>query len=163
VAAPGRGLRASVAALVALGILAGGAGGYWIDRELRPHPDRETVLELRRRLQAEGSQLHRLRGDLDRARSDLAAEQEHLRSAAADLEATRRALAEARRKLAEARQAETVRYRIRPGDTLWGLARTFLGDGRRWPEIVRANPSRITDPDRLLIGQVIDIRLGSGR
>jgi proteasome lid subunit RPN8/RPN11 len=163
VAAPGRGLRASVAGLVALGILAGGAGGYWIDRELRPHPDRETVLELRRRLQAESSQLRRLRGDLDRARSDLAADQERLRSAAADLEATRRALAEARRKLAKARQAETVRFRIRPGDTLWGLARTFLGDGRRWPEIFRANSSRITDPDRLLIGQVIDIPLGSGR
>ena len=77
-------------------------------------------------------------------------------------EAGVRALAEARRKLAEARQAETVRYRIRPGDTLWDLARTFLGDGRRWPEILRANHSRITDPDRLLIGQVVDIPLGSG-
>jgi len=160
---PGQRLRASVAALVALGILAGGAGGYWLDREFRPHPDRQTVRELRRRLQAEGSQLRRLRGDLDRAKSDLATEQDRLRSAAADLEATRRALAETRRELAEARQAETARYRIRPGDTLWDLARTFLGDARRWPEIVRANPSRITDPDRLLIGQVIVIPLGSGR
>ncbi len=163
VAVPGRGVRASVAALVALGILAGGAGGYWLDRELRPHPDRETVRQLRRRVQAESSQLGRLRGDLDRARRDLAAEQDRLRSAASDLEATRRALAEARRKLAEARQAETLRYRIRPGDTLWDLARTFLGDARKWPEIARANQSRITDPDQLLIGQVIDIPLGSGR
>jgi proteasome lid subunit RPN8/RPN11 len=159
----GRGLRASVAALVALGILAGGAGGYWLDRELRPHPDRKTVRQLTRRLQAEGSQLRRLRGDLDRARSDLAAEQDRLRSAAADLDATRRALAEARSKLAEARQAETVRYRIRPGDTLWDLAGDFLGDARKWPEIFRANQSRITEPDLLLIGQVIDIPLGSGR
>ncbi|HEX9411286.1 MAG TPA: LysM peptidoglycan-binding domain-containing protein [Actinomycetota bacterium] len=163
VAVPGRGVRASVAALVALGILAGGAGGYWLDRELRPHPDRETVRQLRRRVQAESSQLGRLRGDLDRARRDLAAEQDRLRSAASDLEATRRALAEARRKLAEARQAETLRYRIRPGDTLWDLARTFLGDARKWPEIALANQSRITDPDHLLIGQVIDIPLGSGR
>jgi proteasome lid subunit RPN8/RPN11 len=163
VPAQGRALRASVAALVALGILAGGAGGYWLDRELRAHPDRETVRQLTRRLQAEGSQLRRLRGDLDRARSDLAAEQDRLRSAAADLEATRRALAEARRKLAETRQAETLRYRTRPGDTLWDLARTFLGDARKWPEIAQANQSRITDPDLLLIGQVIDIPLGSGR
>ena len=162
VGAPGRGLRASVAGLVALGILAGGAGGYWFDRELRPRSERDTVLELRRQLQAEGSQLRRLRSDLDRAKSDVAAEHDRLRSAAADLEATRRALAEARRKLAEARQAETLRYGIRPGDTLWDLARTFLGDPRRWPDIVRANQSRITDPRRLLIGQVIDIPLGSG-
>lgn len=162
-AAPGRGLRASMAALVTVGILAGGVGtGFWLDRVLRPHPDRETVRELRRQLQAEGSQLDRLRGDLDRARSDLAANEDRLRSAAADLEATRRALAQARRKLAEARQAQTLRYRVQPGDTLWDLARTFLGDGRRWPEIFRANESRITDPDRLLIGQIIVIPLGSG-
>ena len=159
IAVPSRGLRAWVAALVALGIVAGGAGGYWLDRELGAHRDRETVRELRRRLAAEDAQVDRLRSDLDRARSDLAVSQNRVRSAESTLEATRRALAEARQKLAEVRRAQTLRYRVQRGDTLWSLARTFLGDGHEWPDILRANASRILDPDLLLIGQVIDIPL----
>jgi len=159
VAGPGRGLRASLAAFVAAGILAGGAGGYVVGRELGPPPDRGTVRELRRQLEAEGSQIDRLRGDLDRARNELAADQDRLRSAASELDATRRALAEAKRKLAEARQAQTVRYRVQPGDTLWGLAQTFLGDPHRWPDIFRANRDRIPDPNRLAVGQVLLIPL----
>jgi proteasome lid subunit RPN8/RPN11 len=159
VSTPGRTFRASVAALVAAGIIAGGAGAYLAGREFAPQPDRETVRELRRQLAGEDAQIDRLRGDLDRAKSDLAASQDRVRSAESTLDATRRALAEARQKLAEARQARTFRYRIQPEDTLWDLARTFLGDGHKWPQILRANTSRITDPDRLRIGQVIDIPL----
>ena len=149
VAAPGRGLRASVAALVALGILAGGAGG-----------ELSLVGEPRCEPPHRQKPLPRLHGPVRPvrcvARSHEVGEGRSVVAFAAIHESWRC-------EVAEARQAETVRYRIRPGDTLWGLARTFLGDGRRWPEILRANHSRITDPDRLLIGQVVDIPLGSGR
>ena len=134
-------------------------GGYLAGREFAPQPDRKTVRELRRQLAGENAQIGRLRGDLDRARSDLAASQDRARSAQSTLDATRRALADARQKLAEARRARTFHYRIQPGDTLWDLARTFLGEGHKWPQILRANASRITDPDRLVVGQVIDIPL----
>jgi nucleoid-associated protein YgaU len=53
--------------------------------------------------------------------------------------------------------------RVRPGDTLWGLAARFLGDGRRWTEVWRAQQARadlgqgvpLPDPDRLRVGQAI--------
>lgn len=31
-------------------------------------------------------------------------------------------------------------YRVQRGDTLYAIARTALGDSRRWPEIASANP-----------------------
>lgn len=163
VAAPGRSHRAAVAALVALGILGAGASGYWLGQEIRPHPDREAFRRLERVLEAQASQLDRLRGELDRARSALAASQERAQSAEAGLQEARRALKEARRKLAQARLAQTIRYRIQPGDTLWDLAEALLGDGRKWPQILAANRSRIVAPDQLAIGQVIEIPLASGR
>lgn len=156
--APGRGKRATAAALIALRLAAVGAVGYWVGHEVAP-PSSETVRSLTDQLNAERNRFDALRQQLEQARRDLAADQDRLRTAQADLDAARRALAEARQKLAEARQARTFRHRIQPGDTLWDLARTFLGDGRKWPQIFRANASRITDPGRLLVGQVIDIPL----
>jgi len=47
-------------------------------------------------------------------------------------------------------------YTIRKGDTLWSIAVRFYGDGRRWRDIVGANPS-ISDPKKLPIGTTIDI------
>ena len=41
-----------------------------------------------------------------------------------------------------AQRADSVRTHIvRPGDTLWKLSATYLGDGRRWREIVALNTS----------------------
>ncbi len=38
-------------------------------------------------------------------------------------------------------------------DTLYGLARTYYGDHRRWKEIYEANRSIIGNPNRILVGQ----------
>ena len=46
-------------------------------------------------------------------------------------------------------------HTIKKGDTLWSLAKNYLGDGRRWPEIVKANPG--LKPERLQIGQTLNI------
>lgn len=39
---------------------------------------------------------------------------------------------------------------VRPGETLWALARRYYGDGRRYEIIYRANASRISDPDLIV-------------
>jgi LysM repeat protein len=44
-----------------------------------------------------------------------------------------------------------VSYTVQSGDTLGRIARKFYGDASRYPLIVSAN--RITDPDRLAVGQ----------
>ena len=49
----------------------------------------------------------------------------------------------------------TRQYVIRPKDTLWSLAKHFLGDGKRWREIMLANPG--LDPNKLRVGQTITI------
>jgi len=38
-------------------------------------------------------------------------------------------------------------------DTLYGLARTYYGDHRRWKDIYEANQNVISDPNRILVGQ----------
>ncbi len=47
---------------------------------------------------------------------------------------------------------------VKQGDTLFGLARQYYGDGRKWPLIMKANP-QVTAPGRLLIGQSLTIPL----
>jgi 5'-nucleotidase len=46
-------------------------------------------------------------------------------------------------------------YTIKPGDTLWKIAATKYGDGKRWHQIVDANPG--LTPSKLRIGQVITL------
>lgn len=43
-------------------------------------------------------------------------------------------------------------YKVRPGDTLSGIARDQLGNLRRWPEIWEANRGRIADPNLIDVG-----------
>ena len=43
-------------------------------------------------------------------------------------------------------------YKVRPGDTLSGIARAELGNLKRWPEIWEANRNRIADPNLIDIG-----------
>lgn len=43
-------------------------------------------------------------------------------------------------------------YKVKPGDTLSGIARAQLGNMMRWPEIWEANKGRIADPNLIEIG-----------
>ena len=48
-------------------------------------------------------------------------------------------------------------YVIKSGDTLWGIASKFLGNGSKYPEIFEANREVIEDPDKIFVGQKIRI------
>lgn len=45
----------------------------------------------------------------------------------------------------------TDRYTVKSGDTLWGIAKTYYGDGSQWKRIADANP-QIGDPDLIYPG-----------
>lgn len=60
-------------------------------------------------------------------------------------------------------------YRVRRGDTLWGLSQRFLGDGAAWPEFMQRHNTKveigfggdlIRHPDRLAIGQQLHLPMG---
>lgn len=51
--------------------------------------------------------------------------------------------------------SSTTQYTIKSGDTLEGIARTQMGGGQKWQQIVAANPG--LDPKALKIGQKITI------
>jgi nucleoid-associated protein YgaU len=46
-------------------------------------------------------------------------------------------------------------YTIKPGDTLWKIAATHYGDGRKWKQITDANPG--LEPSKLRVGQTITL------
>jgi Tfp pilus assembly protein FimV len=52
-------------------------------------------------------------------------------------------------------------YVVQAGDTLWGLAQRFYGNGFMWPHIYDANQSQISDPNEISVGQQLTIP-GSG-
>lgn len=56
------------------------------------------------------------------------------------------------------RQSEI--YRIQPGDTLWGISKTFFNDGNYWPKIWQMNSS-ITNPHLIQTGNTIHFLLGT--
>jgi len=48
-----------------------------------------------------------------------------------------------------------VVHTVQKGDTLWSLAKQYLGDGKRYKEIVDANPG--LTPEKLAAGMQIHI------
>lgn len=48
-------------------------------------------------------------------------------------------------------------HRVVPGDTLWDIARKYLGNGIRWPEIYNLNSAQIRNPHWIYPGQVFKI------
>ncbi len=47
------------------------------------------------------------------------------------------------------------RHVVVPGDTLWGIAKTFLKDPFRWNELWQGNPDQIKNPNLIYPGQVL--------
>lgn len=60
--------------------------------------------------------------------------------------------------LRELRLPDGSVYEIRPGDNLWKIAESKLGDGWRWVEIYVLNYWTIREPDLVFPGQVITVR-----
>jgi nucleoid-associated protein YgaU len=48
-------------------------------------------------------------------------------------------------------------YEVKPGDTLWKIAKQHYGDGSLYPEIFKANQDVLTDPDKIKVGQKLRI------
>lgn len=48
---------------------------------------------------------------------------------------------------------ETRYHQVAKKDTLYGLARTYYGDQRRWKDIYEANRPAVSDPNKIRIGQ----------
>ncbi len=48
-------------------------------------------------------------------------------------------------------------HTVAKSDTLYGLARAYYNDQRRWKDIYEANRSAISDPNRIRIGQRLEI------
>ena len=58
---------------------------------------------------------------------------------------------------AQDRDAQGQAYVVRPGDTLWDIARSCLGDPFLWPEVYRLNAGAVRDPARISPGQRLSL------
>jgi len=56
---------------------------------------------------------------------------------------------------ARARAVDGSRYTVKPGDTLYHIAKVRYGDGKQWQQIASANPG--VSPTSLKVGQVLVI------
>lgn len=52
-------------------------------------------------------------------------------------------------------QAKT--YTVKKGDTLWGIAKKYYGDGAKYTRIYDANRDKIKNPNLIYVGQVFTI------
>ncbi|MGQ0703227.1 MAG: LysM peptidoglycan-binding domain-containing protein [Gemmatimonadales bacterium] len=59
---------------------------------------------------------------------------------------------------ASAQAAAPATYTVKPGDTLWSIARTELGDPYRWRDLHELNRSVIPDPNSIPVGTVLRLR-----
>jgi LysM repeat protein len=61
------------------------------------------------------------------------------------------------RPAAVAAPASAVRYTVRPGDTLSGIAFRFYGQARAWQYLYQVNRAELTSPNLIFPGQVLAI------
>lgn len=59
------------------------------------------------------------------------------------------------------RPAETApslkTYTVKQGDTLWAIAKKYLGDGNRYTEIYNLNKNKVSNPNLIYPGQVLTL------
>lgn len=53
-------------------------------------------------------------------------------------------------------------HTVKKGDTLWAIARTYLGDAFQWPQIYKMNTDVVEDPHWIYPGEVIKLQAAPG-
>lgn len=48
-------------------------------------------------------------------------------------------------------------YTVKPGDTLWSIAKAYLGSGYRWGELFQLNADLVKNPRMIYVGQTLRV------